>query len=158
MSEQVDVGVPSGNLALLMRRAEAIEKFPGVKSAQVGQPGLRLEIAIDPLGVKLTDRVLLSWRKPGREADQCVYPFGLEGGTWLHGRGEGRLDRLAPDMTRAALDFTIELPWYMRLIPGMRAALKRQLRKAAKDWLGSISGSAQVTRARPVLTLADVGA
>ncbi|MCA1840446.1 MAG: hypothetical protein ABR507_05175 [Actinomycetota bacterium] len=160
VSEHIQIKGGADLAALILRRPDSIGRFPGVEHAYVGQPGLRMQMRIQPMGITLHDSVLLAWSKDRVDNDTHIYPFRIEGGRWLHGTGEMAFADAPADCTMATLSWEPEIPATLSVVPGMRRAIKRWLKRSSRDWLVAMKTQIEPRNesACGAFTLADVGA
>ena len=156
IKDSIDIETLPGVVALQLRNPSALAEFPGVTHAFVGHPGLRVDLAIAPMGLRLRDRLLLSWKKPsGRD-----YPFGIEGGRWVHGTGTVHITPTGL-ASEVCIEWELELPLVLAMIPGMRFAVRRLLKASTSVWLVRMKKRVEGP-SRPLgcgaLSLAEVGA
>lgn len=155
--ERAVIGSSAAQAAHEMSKPESIARFPGIRRAFVGQPGVRLDITVDPM--RLQDSMVLSWWKPHIEETHRVYPFGLEGGRWLSGTGRVQMDRIASEASDVSMSWEIDVAKPLAAIPGFNWAFGRWLRQSTITWLERMRLAIESrSRKEPCFTLADVGA
>jgi len=158
ITQSVTVAVPAGRIALTLRNPESIALFPGVRSAVVGHPGMRLSVQMPGRTFPLKDSVLLSWHRPRQEDGALIYPFGIEGGRWLHGEGVVRITQQGETST-IEMHWQPEPPLWMRTAGG-GVALRKALKAATRQWLDEMKRKLESPTANGHyhLTALDVGA
>lgn len=155
--ERAVIGSSAERAAHEMSKPESIARFPGISRAFVGQPGIRVDISVDPM--HLHDSLVLSWWKPHIEQSHRVYPFGFEGGRWLNGMGRIKMDSIASGASEVSLEWEIDVAKPLAAIPGFNRALGRWLRHSTRTWLERMRLAIEYRpRSEPCFTLADVGA
>lgn len=159
IKESIALAAPAGTVALLLRQPQSIEAFPGVEHASVGQPGVHIDLAVPLMGIRLKDRVLLAWGRPKVVNEHHLHSFGIEGGRWLHGHGEVDVEELADDQSSWTINWEMDLPLGMSMIPGVRFSLKRWLVSSTRRWMREMKKMIETAPARAIrLTPADIGA
>ena len=160
VSEHIDIEAAPGLTALMLRRPDAIGRFPGVEHAYIGHPGLRMQVRIEPMGIPLHDSVVLAWGKDRMQDDVHVYPFRVEGGRWLHGTGEMTFKSSPADTSTVGITWAPEIPATLSVVPGMRRSIRRWLKRASREWLATMKQQIEPTHASNCarLNFADVGA
>lgn len=156
--ESTTVEVPAGRIALTLRNPDSIALFPGVRSAIVGHPGMRLSVQMPGKTFPLKDSVLLAWHRPRQEGATLVYPFAIEGGRWLHGEGVVLITQQG-DTSTIEMRWEPEPPLWMRTSGG-GVALRKALRFATRSWLNQMKQKLESPCAdgHYHLSSADVGA
>lgn len=142
--QQVRVDAEPDTVALTLRKPGSIASFPGVKAATVADPGMHLQV--QPIGLPIHDELTLSWRKPFSDEIGSIQTFGIDG-KHIHGVGKVSLDAERYAATTIGMTWEVELPWSLRLVPGMHRAVRRSLDRSTKQWLEAMKGSLEARMA-----------